>query len=385
MRRMRNGIGLKEKLSLRGMLLVLLGVLVLYYIVQDYRETREDRLSVRVQNGVIDLSSREFDAKTVVKLDGDWEFYWNRLVMPGQAATPTGYYPVPGHWRGGLNGESLRGKGAATYRLIVKAKPGSQIYGIRISNIQMASAVYVNGVKVGGSGLPALSRNEYKPENRPYTIHFPMEDGQAEIVVQAANYNFIQGGIPYSLYFGADQAIIGFDKRKTIADVTVVIAILMLGLYHIGAYFSRRDLSLLYLSLYCVAAAIGFSSISDKLFMQLFADRLPYELAYKIQVAAIYFQIVMMLQFLKQLCPELIPKWLIRAGTSVFFAGFASVVLLPHRIFSYYTFGFSALQLVVYLIIISMLSASYHLGNAAILFFGNGFEDGLFRPNDRIT
>lgn len=351
-----------EKLSLRGMLLILLGVLALYYIVQDYRETREDRLTVRVQNGVIDLSNRDFDAKTVVKLDGDWEFYWNRLVMPGDGSTPTGYYPVPGNWRGGLNGEALRGKGSASYRLIVKAKPGSQIYGIRISNIQMSSAIYVNGVKVGESGFPALSRHEYKPENRPYTANFPINDGQAEIVVQAANYNFIQGGIPYSLYFGTDQAISGFDKRRTIADVTVVIAILMLGLYHIGAYFSRRDISLLYLSLYCVAAAIGFSSISDKLFMQLFAGRLPFELSYKIQVAAIYFQIMMMLQFLKQMCPELIPRWLIRAGISVFFAGFVSVILLPHRIFSYYTFGFSTLQLVVYLIIISMLSASYQRG-----------------------
>lgn len=350
------------KLSLRGILLALLGVLVLYYIVQDYQEAREDRLSVRVQNGVIDLSNREFDAKTFVKLDGDWEFYWNRLVSPDQEAAPTGYYPVPGHWRGVLNGEALRGKGTATYRLVVKVKPDSHMYGIRISNIQMASTVYVNGVKVGGSGIPALSREEYEPENRPYTVNFPMADGRAEIVVQAANYNFIQGGIPYSLYFGTDQAIIALDKRKTIADVTVVIAILMLGLYHIGAYFSRRDLSLLYLSLYCVAAAIGFSSISDKLFMQLFAGWLPFELSYKIQVTAVYFQIVMMLQFLKQMCPELIPRWLIRAGTSVFLAGFASVVLLPHRIYSYYTFGFSALQLVVYLIIISILSASYRRG-----------------------
>lgn len=359
----RKGMGIMifgKGLSLRNLLLGMVCFLVVYYIVQGLFHARENQLR-QARDGVLDLTDWDFDRQGTVRMDGQWELYWGRMVMPGQPAVPTGLYDVPRHWKGTLNGTALQSKGAATYRLVVKVKPSSRIYGIRIANIQMSSAVYVDGVKVGGSGVPDISADAYKAENKPYVAHFTITGGQTEIVVQAANFTFVQGGIPYSIVFGTDTAIRALDKRTTSIDIVVVIAILMLGIYHIGAYASRRDAGLLYLSLYCIAAAVAFSSISDKLFVQVF-DWLPFQLSYKIQNVAIYLQIVMMLQFIRTTCRGLVPEWFIRTCTFIFAAGLLSVVLTPHRLYSTYTFAASTLQLIVYIAVIGMLSAAYRKG-----------------------
>lgn len=352
---------IRTRLAPHKIWLAFICLLVLYYTMQGLLQSGNLRQAPQVRDGVLDLTGWDFEQQGTVRLDGLWQLYWDQLIVTGEGADPTGLYKVPAHWRGELNGTGLHGKGAASYRLILKVPPSDRIYGIRISNIQMSSALYVNGSKVGGSGVPALSIDAYKPENTPYVANFTIAGDQAEIIVQAANFHFIQGGIPYSIVFGSDSAIRALDKQATSIDVIVVIAILMLGIYHIGAYFGRKDVSLLYLSLYCVTAAVAFSSISGKLFMQAFGW-LPFELSYKVQGGAIYLQIVMMLLFIKSMSSGLIPEKFIRVCSLVFLSGFVSILLLPHRIYSFYTFGFSALQVIVYFLLICMLSISYSNG-----------------------
>lgn len=77
------------------------------------------------------------------------------------------------------------------------------MYGLRISNIRMASEIYVNGDRVAGSGKPAESESLYRYENKPYNAFFTVQGDTAEIIIHAANYENSQGGIPYSLYFGS--------------------------------------------------------------------------------------------------------------------------------------------------------------------------------------
>ena len=78
--------------------------------------------NITAQNGVIDLSEWKFSSDGNVKLDGEWAFYWDKLIAPGEfgsAVEPTGYYSVPGYWTH-YRDLNLPSKGLATYRLIIK-------------------------------------------------------------------------------------------------------------------------------------------------------------------------------------------------------------------------------------------------------------------------
>src|SRR4029079_11856975 len=72
----------------------------------------------RAAHGEVDLRSWQFDDSQVLLLQGDWSIYWNRLIEPGDAATPDGALSI-GMWHGHQldDGRELGSDGSATYRL----------------------------------------------------------------------------------------------------------------------------------------------------------------------------------------------------------------------------------------------------------------------------
>ncbi|WP_435923477.1 hybrid sensor histidine kinase/response regulator [Paenibacillus sp. DYY-L-2] len=341
----------------RRLYIVLLGVVItvflaLYYAGQAYLVRNAD--SPKVQQGVIDLTGWDFTNDGPVKLQGSWQFYWNQLLSSPPHGKLTGYMDVPGQW----NRSGFPVNGGATYRLLIKVKPSDMIYGMRISNAQMASAVYVDGVERGRSGRPAVTKSGYTPENKPYTFYFPIEGGTAEVLLQAANFDFIQGGITNNIEFGSMDAISRLDRRITGMDIVVIVALGMVGLYHIGVFLKRRqDKSLLYFGAYCIVAGFAFACLSERLFTQVLY-MLPFEFSHKLQLVAIYGSIIVITLFLRTICPDIVPAWFFRAVFMVFGSFVLIGLIFPFYLYSHVTFIFSTLQVVVYLGIIWMLSTS---------------------------
>jgi hypothetical protein len=75
--------------------------------------------------GVLDLRDWNFEQEGLVKLNGEWEFYWAQLLTAGdfsEGTSPplTGFFHVPSRWNGyAVNDTALTGDGYATYRLTV--------------------------------------------------------------------------------------------------------------------------------------------------------------------------------------------------------------------------------------------------------------------------
>lgn len=344
-------------LNKRSLSMILLGIgvigfLVLYYASQAHDSRHSE--APYVQDGVIDLTDWEFDQNTTVRLNGNWQFYWNQLLASGEIGQPSEYLQVPGQW----NRQGFPVKGAATYRLLVKVKPSSMIYGLRISNVQMSSAVYVNGAELGHSGTTALNRDGYVPENKPYTIYFPLEGDTAEIILHAANFDFINAGVTYSIHFGSMDAIQKLDKQRMGMDLIVVIALLMIGIYHLGVYLKRKqERSLMYFGLFCMVVGVALACLGDKLFAQIF-DKLPFELIAKIQIVAIYGSMILIISFIRNIFSDIISIWFYRLIVFAFGAFIIFSMIMPYRVFTHVTFIFSAVQVVVYAYIIWMLSVA---------------------------
>ena len=97
----------------------------------------EQQIPPRAEKGILDLSGWNFDHNGPVRLNGEWEFYWGRLLKPDDFSGTTlpgmtGFFNLPGYWNGyDSDGKRLKGNGYATFRLKVRMTPGQDQRAVR--------------------------------------------------------------------------------------------------------------------------------------------------------------------------------------------------------------------------------------------------------------
>ncbi|WP_217593576.1 ATP-binding protein [Cohnella sp. GbtcB17] len=280
-------------------------------------------------NGYMDLSAWRFEEGGVVRLDGQWELYPDKLLTvrdfaaSGERLTPA-MIQVPGSWS-----RQMDTFGMATYRLRVQVRDTGEVYGLKTASIPISNRLIVNGRIVGSSGNPAEER-EYEAYNRPYVSYFTLQPGWNEILLQAANFDFrASSGIVESLQLGKAGQIAELRDRATAHDWISVSVFLIMGLYFFGLYTQRRnDFSLAMFGLVCLCIAL-FISVSGERVLLLAAGKVPFWLYYRIQLTS---AIGVGLGFFLYVNTAFRPycfKWLVRGGVAagtvlgVLNAGFA--------------------------------------------------------------
>lgn len=112
-----------------------------------------------VEHGTITFQPGDFE-KQKTFLDGDWNFYWQKLIVsePDNNAAPDKMVQLPHMWSNEtINGEMLPVCGYASYQITAKGIPdGTEVSGY-IPNLGGAYRVYANGTLIARSGL--LSKN----------------------------------------------------------------------------------------------------------------------------------------------------------------------------------------------------------------------------------
>src|SRR5659263_52215 len=98
----------------RGIFLVVICILLLLMVFSSACAADNSKIST----GILDITQWDFNIDGNISLDGDWEFYWNKLLNYKDLyeEEPNLYADVPHTW----NAYSKNGEGYATYRLHVK-------------------------------------------------------------------------------------------------------------------------------------------------------------------------------------------------------------------------------------------------------------------------
>ncbi|GAA3401383.1 ATP-binding protein [Paenibacillus hodogayensis] len=247
-----------------------------------------------VREGVMDLGTWNPDRDKIVRLDGEWEFYWDRLLTPDdfrQQSLPSvpgnvAYMHVPSTWNGNnVDGTSLPPYGAATYRMVLKHLPFSGVFALKKTNIRFSSRIYVNGQELLEDGLPARNKQSYRSGNRPQIGVFASDGGEVEIVVQVANHDYINAGIAVSLMFGKQSDLLE-QQQKELAREFALLAILgTLALIYficfvVAAIYRKKDNSLLLLALMCLIYGLYNSLMGERPFF-LLVSGISFEALYK--------------------------------------------------------------------------------------------------------
>ena len=150
--------------------------------------------------GVVDLRQLEDKEHFIVILNGEWEFYWNKMLHPHDFMTgkirPDYYGKVPSYWTD-YPRESVNTKkeGYATYKLTVLLPPGfRKSLAVDMPVFDSSYDIYINGEYYGGNGIPGRSEIETIPEYRRNFFRLNPDADNLSIVINVANFSHRRGG-----------------------------------------------------------------------------------------------------------------------------------------------------------------------------------------------
>jgi PAS domain S-box-containing protein len=304
---------------------------------------RENSLQNTAINGVMDLSRLDFNKKGSVKLVGQWEFYWKRLLTPDDfAGQPkpemTTYAELPAYWNDiKVNGKNLPAKGYATYRLRILTSGDVKKLSLYIGLVNVAYKLFINGQPVAAQGKVGTTLKEEIPMNRPGVFDCNISGKEAEIILQISNFRYVNGGPGETIYFGPETSMEKIFGKKIFYDFFILGSLLIIGLYQIIFFLQRRrDPAYLYFGMFCLGASIVLiSSYSQVYFFTLFFPKVPRDILFKALNVGLYLIPPSLLSFFCSTFPEEGFKrtekavWIISAVASV------SAILTPTYISSY--------------------------------------------------
>ena len=234
------------------------------------------------ERGVIDLSGWDPARDGPVALDGQWEFYWDRLLTPkdftagDNTQEKSGYLSFPNFWKGyELDGYSLPGTGQATFRLRIIPGPGVRQLALRVVAIRSACRVWANGTLVATRGEVGRSAETEKPDRSLLLAEITSDGTPIDLVMQISNHFFPRGGAQNPIVLAAPESLEQAHRDTWSWGLLFVGSMLIMSVYHLILFTLRKkDISTLYFGLYCIVLTVLFVSLdaSDWLIKLYFPD-----------------------------------------------------------------------------------------------------------------
>lgn len=217
-----------------------------------------DRMAAAV-GGVADLRDADLDG-AVYTLGGEWEFYWDKLYGPEDFAdAERAVIPVPVSW----NAAGYPRTGSATYRLTLLT-PDRVKLAMFIPEILSASAVWVDGEKIFSAGTVG-DRDTFATYAQNDIVVLP-EGDVVEIVVQASNYEKINGGIRHPFRVGSESALVRAVFGRWLMLAGIAGAFFISGFYHLALFLTRRETrgDRIYLLFAASCVLVGLRLLTDQ-------------------------------------------------------------------------------------------------------------------------
>lgn len=339
---------------------------------------RAPETPAKAVNGVLDLSKFDFNKTDYVKLNGYWEFYWQRLLLPLDFSSPalppkTGFFFVPQSWaRYDGPGGRFKSNGYATYRLTVLLPKADQTYALNILDMATAYKMWIDGQPVPGNGIVGTSPSNSRPQSFSQAICFKPRTKKCEIIVQVSNFSHIDAGIVRSIKLGQDRQIRKhYDLTKGI-DFFVIGCIFSMGVYHFLLFcFRRKDISHFYFSLICFLISLRNLTIGVTLITQIFPD-FSWETLRKIMVLCLYFLPPAFAGFLGSVVPKEFSKRIFKPSIVFSLIYAIPVLFFPTKIFWRFipSYDIAVLGFGLYALICLMRAVIKHRNGAGYILFG---------------
>jgi len=318
------------------------------------------------KKGILDLRGWDFDKDGPVKLDGEWEFYWEKLLYLDdfrneKSIAKTGLIALPSVWNGYLvNDKKLTYEGFATFRITILPANLEKVIAVKTEAIGTAFRLYANGELVAANGRVGSKATDSEPRFLPVTSTFPGASERIELILQVSNFHYIKGGPWTSLYFGSARSI--RERRETglVLELFLFGCLSIMGIYHFGLFLSRRkEKSTLYFGLLCLLIALRILLTGEKYLIHIF-PYISWSMALRIEFLDLYLTLPVFVLFCRAVFPQENLKYLARffLVTGCIFP--AITVFAPALLYSKIAPAFQILTLLfliyfIYLLVISLI------------------------------
>lgn len=303
----------------------------------------------QVKKGFIDLEDFSF-GEEVATLDGEWEFYWNELRMPGDFEEGKATYAYfPKLWNN-LESEitSISSEGYATYRLRFTVDR-SRTYSIFMEDVYSSYRMFLNGEEISSNGQVATTREGYIPEWRPDFIDLHRLRDTNELVIQIANFDHKNGGTSKSILLGESKRMESMELSAVSYDLLLTGSLLMGGLFFLGLYlFGKHDKAILFFSLFCIVYSYRIIGFGYYVLHHMIS--IPFWLAIRLEYIALFISTFLFGKFIQQLYPEESKPIIWKIIDAVCLTFTLVTLVFPPSVFSHLVIPFFII-LLVYLVL----------------------------------
>ena len=319
--------------------------------------------SIVAHKGILDLRGIKNPGHFVINLNGEWEFYWKKLLHPFDFKTgeykPDLYEKVPSYWTNYKGSVTTERFGYATYRLKILFPKGFNLpLAIDLPVFDSSYDIYLNGKYLGGNGTPGKSAAETKPEYRRNFYRIEQPGDSLDIIINVANFHHRRGGFWLPVKIGTFSEIQKQLSAIWAAEWSVLSILLGFSIFFLLFYILKPEEKLLG-SFGLTTLGLALRPLFTSHFLILNLIDISWIWIVRFEYLLLYLLIIGWSWFVVNLYPSVFAKILAWFNT-ILFCTFAFLTLfLPVYIFSYSTVVYYPLMIVLisYLLVESFLGS----------------------------
>jgi signal transduction histidine kinase len=228
--------------------------------------------------GTMDLHGWQPAGHEPLELIGQWEFYWGRLLSPGDFHGPvkpprTGWFTMPGVWNGTtVDGRDLDGEGCATFRLHLQPDPRHGRLALLVPYAFTAYRVWVDDRPVISVGRVGQTADAMRPRYGTGIVFIdPPPGAEVVLTVQISNFMHAKGGMRAPIRLVPAALAPGLKHRSLAIDVLVFGCLVIMAIYHLALFAYRpADRFNLYFALCCLFFGLRASLTGEVFLLDIF-------------------------------------------------------------------------------------------------------------------
>ncbi len=261
----------------------------------------------KAQHGWLDLSQVDFQKEGPLALRGEWEFYWNRLLFPGDFPTNIApkYFDFPHLWGDLPDDDSAYSSfGYATYRLRVILPPHHEIMALHQNDFYSAYNLYLNGELFASNGNVATNAENSVPQWLSITKPFDVSCDTLDLILQISNFEHSKGGLAIAPVLGTASQVFEQQEKLISTDLLLTGALIMGGLFFMGMFlFGRQNKAVLYFSLFCLVYSYRIIGTGEYVLHSLFPG-LSWYLTIRLEYMTLFLSPFLFMLFIQAVYPR---------------------------------------------------------------------------------
>lgn len=296
--------------------------------------------SPTAKKGVMDLREINNPDHFKIKLNGEWEFYWNKMLHPhdfeAKIIKPDYYGKVPSYWTD-YPQDSIRTEkfGYATYRLtiLLPTKPNKAL-GIDLPVFDSSYDIYIDGKYLGGNGVPGRSAIETVPEYRRNFYRLVPQSDSLTIIINVSNFDHRRGGFWLPVNFGTFSEVQTQLSVSWASEWAVISILLGFSLFFLFFFIiSKKETVMGFFSLATIGLALRPLFTSHYLIHNLI--EISWIWIVKLEYIGLFIVILGMSWFILKLYPSKLFRIITWTCTMIYSLALVLTLFLPVEIFSY--------------------------------------------------